>query len=1164
MLAHVPLARPYSLAFFAALLLAAGLRADASEGAHEHAQPRNPAATLADGLLPDEAARAMTVPEGFRVQLAASEPNVHQPVAMAFDHRGRLWVAEAHTYPTRAPEGQGRDKILILDDTDGDGVFDSFTTFIEGLNLVSGLEVGFGGVWVGAAPYLLFIPDRDGDDRPDGPPEVLLDGFGYQDTHETLNAFNWGPDGWLYGCHGVFTHSRVGKPGTPDKQRTPMNAAVWRYHPLKHEFEVFAWGTSNPWGVDFNDHGQAFATACVIPHLFHIIQGARYQRQAGRHFDDYVYGELKTIADHAHYSGNIADHAWWGKEPELPQGTSEAGGGHAHCGAMIYLGDNWPARYRNQIFMNNIHGNRVNNDILVRKGSGYVGSHGPDFLFANDKWFRGINLRYGPDGTVYLIDWYDRNACHRVNPEIWDRTNGRIYRVSYGDVHREPIDLSRLGSDELVRLQTHENDWYVRVARRLLQQRGADPAVHAALVELLRSAETTRVRLRALWALHVTEGLTPELTSELLADESEYLRAWTIQLELEDRRAEPQFVERLTELAVSDPSPVVRLYLASALQRMERALRWPILEALAGHVEDAEDANLPLMYWYAAEPLVRADPSRALTLAQSTPIAQLRQFLLRRAAADNSSLGQVAALLSDADAEQQREILDQMLLAFEGRVNVPMPDEWRSAYDVVAQSSSESVRQRADQVAVILGDRRIFPKMRTILADHGEALDARRRALEILVRGRDGEAAEAMHAALATPELRGEVIRALASLDHPETARAILAVYGELNTEQRRDAVATLVARPASAFELMAAVRQGRVPRTDVHAYHIRQLLEFRNSELELAIKQAWGEFRATSAEKKQRIAELKRQLGGDALATADPGRGRAVFDRTCASCHRLFGEGGDVGPDITGSNRADLDYILENIIDPSAVVGQDYRMTVLNTVDGRVISGIVQRESDSALSVRTLNDTVVVAKEDIEDRQLSELSLMPEGQLDEMSSEEVRNLIAYLASPTQVAPRGPQAPIDEQTGRVEGALEGEAMKVLGTTAGITSVQHMAPFTRDRWSSGAQLWWTGGEPGARLDLALPIEQTGSYELEVVLTRAHDYGVVQLLLDGVKVGEPIDLYNAPDVLTTGVLTIAPRQLDMGEHTFSIQILGAHPKAVPAYMVGLDYVRVKPSE
>jgi len=317
-------------------------------------QPKAPI-PLADGLSPEEAADRMTVPEGFSVQLAAGEPQIHQPIAMAFDHKGRLWVAEAHTYPRRAPEGEGKDKIIILEDTNLDGTLDSRKVFIEGLNLVSGMEVGFGGVWVGAAPYFMFIPDKDGDDKPDSKPQILLDGFGYQDTHETLNTFIWGPDGWLYGCHGVFTHSKVGKPGTPEEDRTPMNAAVWRYHPVRHEFEVFARGTSNPWGVDFNDHGHSFITACVIPHLWHIVQGARYHRQGGQHFNPYIFDDIKTIADHAHYVGNIRDHAWWGHEPQAAGDTLSKGGGHAHCGAMIYLGDNWPKEYRNQIFFNNIH-----------------------------------------------------------------------------------------------------------------------------------------------------------------------------------------------------------------------------------------------------------------------------------------------------------------------------------------------------------------------------------------------------------------------------------------------------------------------------------------------------------------------------------------------------------------------------------------------------------------------------------------------------------------------------------------------------------------------------------------------------------------------------------------------------------------------------------------
>ncbi len=376
-------------------------------------------------LAPKQVANAMTLPNGFGIQVIANEPEVQQPVAMTIDEKGRIWVIEAYEYPIRAEGDKGRDRILILEDTNQDGSLDSRKVFYEGLNLASGIEVGFGGVFVGAAPYLYFIPDANHDDVPDGEPVVELDGWAYQDTHEMLNSFIWGPDGWLYGCHGVFTHSRVGRPGTPDAQRQPINAGIWRYHPQKKQFEVFAHGTSNPWGVDFDSRGQCFLTACVIPHLYHVIQGARYQRQAGQHFDPFTFDDIKTIALHRH---------WIGDNPHGGNNRSdEAGGGHAHSGAMIYLGGSWPEQYHDQIFMNNIHGARLNQDKLTRKGSGYVGDRAPDFLFANDRSSQILYFRYGPDGQVYAIDWYDIQQCHTKNPGDHDRSNGRVYRISYNN-----------------------------------------------------------------------------------------------------------------------------------------------------------------------------------------------------------------------------------------------------------------------------------------------------------------------------------------------------------------------------------------------------------------------------------------------------------------------------------------------------------------------------------------------------------------------------------------------------------------------------------------------------------------------------------------------------------------------------------------------------------
>jgi putative membrane-bound dehydrogenase-like protein len=579
------------------------------------------------GLSPAEAAGAMTVPPGFTVRLAAAEPEVVRPIAMALDDRGRLWVAEAHTYPVRAPEGEGRDRLLIFEDTNGDGTLDSRKVFVEGLNLVSGIELGFGGVWVGAAPYLLFIPREPGADTPSGPPQVLLDGWGYQDTHEMLNTFTWGPDGWLYGTHGVFTHSNVGKPGAPDEERQRLNAAIWRYHPTRHVFEVFAEGTSNPWGLDFNDYGHAFTTVCVIEHLFHVVQGARYKRQAGKHFNPYLYDDITTVADHVHWVGRRGPHA-------ANRRSGDAGGGHAHAGAMIYLGgDTWPAEYRNAIFMNNIHGYRTNTDRLERKGSGYTASHGPDFLLTNDSWSQMLNFRYGPDGSVHVIDWYDKNQCHSSNPDIHDRALGRIFKISHGNDRPVQVDLAARPSPELVELQLHRNEWYVRHARRLLQERGPDPAVHTALGRMLQEQPDVTRKLRALWALHVTDGLAERDLLDLLAHEDEYLRSWAVYLLVENQRPSDAALERFASMARDDDSALVRLYLASALQRTPLDGRWPILAALAARAEDAGDHNLPLMVWYAAEPLAARDMPRAIALARDAALPRLFEFTVQRIAA---------------------------------------------------------------------------------------------------------------------------------------------------------------------------------------------------------------------------------------------------------------------------------------------------------------------------------------------------------------------------------------------------------------------------------------------------------------------------------------------------------------------------------------------------
>jgi len=955
------------------------------------------------GLPPEKAAAAMTVPEGFEVQLFAGEPDVRQPIAFCLDDRGRLWVAEAYSYPIRRSEKEAKDRILIFEDSDGDGKFDKRTIFMEGLNLVSGLEVGFGGVWIGAAPYLMFVPVKPGEDKPAGKPQILLDGWHYEDTHETLNAFCWGPDGWLYGCHGVFTHSRVGKPGTPDKDRIPLNAAVWRYHPTKHIFEVFAHGTSNPWGLDFDAHGQAFVEACVIPHAFHIIQGGRYHRQAGSHFNPHTYADIQTIADHLH---------WQGADPWKAIATSAShGGGHAHCGLLIYQGGAWPEVYRGKMFMGNIHGHRLNMDVLQPKGSGFVASHGPDFLLANDAWARFINLRSGPDGNVYLLDWYDQQACHHGDPNVWDRGNGRIYTIRYrGTRPVTGVDLSQKSDKELVELLLHKNIWYARHAQRLLQERANRqhklPGVREALAPIAFQHPDETRRLRGLWALHVTGGLTEEDIHKALDDEVAYVRGWAVQLALEDGKASEALLKKLAVMAARDSSPVVRLYLASGMQRLPLPQRWDVLQGLLTHSEDRGDPNLPLLYWYALEPLAGAAPKRALQwacAAKASPL--LLPFTVRRIASAGTPEALalvVKALAAEEDAGRQRAILRGIHEALKGRRRAPMPSEWSAAFAKLAHSKDAEVRRQATTLAVIFGDAQAFAELRRILSDPRNDASARQSALTALLDARDKDLAPVLQRLIAEKPLRSAALRGLAFYDDPKTPQKIVQAFGSFTPEEKRDALNTLASRATYGKALMEAIAAKSIPASDVPAEIVRQLRNLHDQKLDERITAVWGIIRTTPAER-IRLIRAWRQKILQAETAPDLSLGRAVFAKTCQQCHTLYGSGGKVGPDITGSNRADLNYLLENILDPSAVIPNEYKATVLTLQDGRVITGIVRAETPAALTVVTANETLTVPVNEIEERTSSPTSMMPDDLLKPLRDDEVRALIAYLRHPSQV-----------------------------------------------------------------------------------------------------------------------------------------------------------------
>ncbi|MDB6057663.1 MAG: putative rane-bound dehydrogenase [Verrucomicrobiales bacterium] len=957
------------------------------------------------GLSPQDAVTKMSLPPGFKATLFAGEPDIVQPVAFAIDDRGRLWVVEGNTYPLRAKEGEGKDKILVFEDTDGDGKYDKRTVFMDGLNLVSGIEVGFGGVWIGAAPYFMFIPVTNWDEpKPAGKPEILLDGWAYDDTHEVLNTFTWGPDGWLYGCHGVFEPSRVGKPGCKDSERLPMNCGVWRYHPTKHIFERFAEGTSNPWGIDFDANGQCITEGCVIPHLWHMIQGGHFQRQAGSHFNPYVFDDIKTIADHVHWAGDRGPHAGNGR-------SSAAGGGHAHAGLLVYQGDNFPAEWRGKVYMNNIHGACINVDTLEQKGSGFVGHHAPNFINFNDTWSQIINLETGPEGAVYMIDWYDKNQCHHNDPKGHDKTNGRIFRVSYGDPKYQAIDLQKNTDDELVTLLAHPNDWLAKHARRILQERATSRVLDANarehLLELLNAKNGTS-QLRALWTLHDTGNLDEAQALKVMRKSDPYLRAWAIQFVTEDKKPSHEILQQMAQMAKQDKSPVVRLYLASAVRRLDVQDRWDIVKGLFTHGEDSDDHNLPLMVWYGAEPLAALDSSRALDMATHAKLMNpILEFTTRRIAAMKTASANdliVDSLLKIKTDDTQRQLA--MLRGLQSGLSqgtVQMPKRWAEVESRFEKSSTTDLRLITQTLSLKFGSATALAALRSTLADEAAHLGARQNALAALLSIKDSTLPAILQAMLDKSAMRPQVLKGLAAYDDAATPHKILAAYKQFSSDEKRDALNTLVGRPAWAKELVAAVSSGALPKTDLTAELIRQLRNSKNPELMAQLDKVWGTVRESTADKRMLMDHYVRVYHAGGSQPGDASRGRAMFNRICQQCHTLFGEGGKVGPDLTGSNRADLGYILENVVDPNAVIPNEYRAWNVETTDDRTLTGIIKQQDDNTVTIVTANETLVLPRKDVREMTQGKLSMMPEGLIDQLKDQEVRDLLYYLSRPGQV-----------------------------------------------------------------------------------------------------------------------------------------------------------------
>jgi putative membrane-bound dehydrogenase-like protein len=940
-------------------------------------------------LNPQEAVAEMTIKDGYQVNVWAAEPDITQPMAFCWDHRGRLWIAENRDYESRGSgfSNYGDSRILILEDTNHDGQADTRKVFLEGIAFPAGIAVGFDGLFLGAPPNLLFVPDKNHDDKAEVEDiEIRLTGWGIRDRHETLNSFHWGPDGWLYGCQGFATPSKVKKPagkarlyhrGDPfpedilEGEGTDINGGIWRYHPSQDKFEVVAHGFSNPWGIDYDEHGQLFISACVIPHLWHIIPGGIYHRQGGQHFNPYVYEDIKTIADHRHRS--------------------------AHGGARIYQSDAFPEDQQGRLFMANIHEHAVLTDVLERKGSGFTAHHGEDFLLANNAQWIGFSMEIGPDGGVYVLDWHDADICGK---EVVNKETGRIFRImpknSVADNWEgRYTDLTTFSDLGLAEMQASKSNWHARQARLILQERAtkgkiATDAV-ARLQSLLTVSEPISHRLNALWSLHVTQSISKEQLISLLNEDQEYLRAWAVQLLCEDLSPGDSAMKKFVALASSDPSAVVRLYLANAIQRVNTDSKWLLAKQLVSHSEDQDDQNIPHIIWFGIEPLIMENTDLATKLIASSAIPKINQFIARRLVDG----GKINLLIDALPAlkKNANDVLQGMLAALEGRTDVKMPENWKTSYNSL-QKENQKIKNLSDQVNQLFGDQEVI---RQLLADlkNDQSKDADKiKAIKQLALRQQPELVEELPDLLKNKSLQTETIKAIAQYDRENLGKILVSNYNQFNDANKSEIIQTLSSRPRYGWLLTKAISENKIPRKDVPAYMARQLRRVVGS----GFVEVWGPIDEPEADLAQSYQRYRSLMQNATEKNVDLPQGKNLFMTTCGPCHKLHGEGGIVGPDITGSNRTNLEYLLGNILEPSAEIQDDYKMMVVTTRDGRTYSGNKIAENDRQITMRIVGqDDVILNKTEIQSSETAPVSIMPQGLLKTMSDQEVIDLLGYL-----------------------------------------------------------------------------------------------------------------------------------------------------------------------
>ncbi len=985
----------------------APLRAVFTEtGFHKSSSPLAPTEFMPGARLsPEESLAKMTTASDLTVDLMLSEPLVAQPTHVSFDERGRMWVAQYRQYPYPAGlkminrdqfyrsqfdkvppapphQDRGHDIISVHEDTNGDGKFDRHKVVLDGLNMANSVLRGHGGIWVMNTPYLLFYPDGNGDDIPDGDPEVRLAGFGLEDTHSVANGLAWGPDGWLYGAQGSTTTSRVVRPGVdPGDYRGQYfeGCMVWRYHPQTKAYEIFAEGGGNIFELEFDSEGRLHSGHNGgQTRGWHYLQGGLFLKQG---FDPGKFGP----------SGNQFA---FGQLEAMKTRNPVARFSHA---LIVADGSAMPARYAGRYFgADPLHRNVV---VAERYPSGatFETSDSGFALSGADPAFRPVYLTNAPDGGIYVADFYEEFIAHGQNYQGQiDPTTGRIYRLQGKDLPLEhDVNLAVKTGPQLVALLAHPNRWHRQTAVRLLGER-RDPTTVEPLRQALQDA-SEHPALEALWALHQMGVLDEPTALKALAHPQPAVRAWSLRL-LGDAKVLPEkFAAAVLALAATEPDAEVRAQIASTARRLPKEQALPLVAALLRRTEDVTDPTIPLLCWWTIEGFCEADREAVLAaLPWDAPGAapNILPRLMRRFATteQRADLLTCARLLDTAPGDlERRALMTGFEQAFQGRALPPLPDP------LIESMAKTGLASR--HLRVRLREPEAITEALKVSADEAAKLDERLLCVRLFGEIKIAEAPPVLLRIVASAksvELRKAACTALLLYDDPKLAEEIARLYSQLPAEVQPAAQTLLLSRPAGSLALLKLVEAETVPASTIPPASTAVLRGHADPAVAArARKVLAATTAATGPAQRAEIERLRTLLAGK---TGDPYKGEATFMQRCAACHTLFFKGGKIGPNLTPYQRDDLGTMLVSIVDPSAEIREGFANQLVTTTDGRTLSGFIASQDSSVMVLRGLDgQDVSLPRSGIREVKAAPASIMPEGLLTGLSDQELRDFFAYL-----------------------------------------------------------------------------------------------------------------------------------------------------------------------